>query len=91
MILDGCVDVGTGEAMGFLEALSWIKGLSLQNVIVEGGTKSTVDAIVGSGSCIASFGNIVIQCKSLLSSLCNVSISFVKRHAKVMRTAISTP
>ena len=33
--LDGCLSVQEGEAVGVREALSWVKQLGFQNVIVE--------------------------------------------------------
>lgn len=74
LILDGCVDVDVSETMGFLEVLSWVKNLGLQNLIVGGDSKCTVDAIAGSRASIYSFGDIVSQYRVLLSELCNVSI-----------------
>lgn len=87
LVIAGCVDVDIGEAMGFLEALSWVKHLGLHNVIVEGDSKSSVDAIVGSSSSISSFGDIINHCHSLLSILNNVSVLFVKRNANYMTHA----
>lgn len=45
LIIQGCLDMKIGEAMGFFEALSWIQNLLLENVIIEGDSKIVVDAI----------------------------------------------
>ncbi|KAL8521752.1 hypothetical protein ACS0TY_012047 [Phlomoides rotata] len=45
IVLVGCVTVDVGEAMGFYEALLWLKDLGIENVIVEGDVKLIVDAI----------------------------------------------
>lgn len=39
VVIDGCLEVEEGEVMGLYEALSWIKDMDLQEVIVEGDAK----------------------------------------------------
>ncbi|KAL8502197.1 hypothetical protein ACS0TY_021350 [Phlomoides rotata] len=41
----GCMIVDIGEALGFFEALLWLKDMEIENVIVEGDVKIVVDAI----------------------------------------------
>lgn len=43
--IDGCYEVDVGEAMGFLEALTWLKRLDIIKVVIEGDAKGVVDAI----------------------------------------------
>ncbi|KAL8527351.1 hypothetical protein ACS0TY_005280 [Phlomoides rotata] len=46
LIVAGCMNVDVGKAMGFVEALSWIKDLGLSHVLLEGDSKVVIDAIV---------------------------------------------
>ncbi|KAL8529656.1 hypothetical protein ACS0TY_006912 [Phlomoides rotata] len=41
----GCMEVDVGEAHGFLKALSWIKEMGLEKVMVKGDAKIEVNAI----------------------------------------------
>ncbi|KAL8548178.1 hypothetical protein ACS0TY_007486 [Phlomoides rotata] len=45
LIIPGCMEVEVGEAMGFLEALSWVKSMGLDNGNIEGDVKLVVDGI----------------------------------------------
>lgn len=87
MTIDGCLETDVGEAMGFLEALSWIKRLNIGNVEIEGDARVVVDAIKGSDTCITSFGDIILACRSVLAQLDNVFVSFVRRNANSLAHA----
>ncbi|KAL8556989.1 hypothetical protein ACS0TY_004456 [Phlomoides rotata] len=73
---------------GFMGALSWVKNLGFQNVIVEGDSKIVVDVILSSSACDSSFGDFIARSKVLLVSCCNVSVAFVKRSVNSMAHAI---
>ncbi|KAL8511486.1 hypothetical protein ACS0TY_018039 [Phlomoides rotata] len=79
LVFSGYLEVVIGEAMGFMEVLSWAKRLGLENVIVEGDSKVVVDAILSSASSESSFGDFISVSKSLLASCRNAYVFFVKR------------
>ncbi|KAL8488936.1 hypothetical protein ACS0TY_025013 [Phlomoides rotata] len=45
LIFQGCVDFKIGEAMGFLEAVSWAKSMNLEKVVIEGDAKVVVETV----------------------------------------------
>uniref|UniRef100_A0A803P924 Reverse transcriptase domain-containing protein n=1 Tax=Cannabis sativa TaxID=3483 RepID=A0A803P924_CANSA len=77
----GRVSPELAEIMGVREALSWLKNHAHSHAIVE--TDSLVCAeVVRSAEVFASaFGLVVEDCKTLLHSMSNVSLVFVKRFA----------
>uniref|UniRef100_A0A803Q693 RNase H type-1 domain-containing protein n=1 Tax=Cannabis sativa TaxID=3483 RepID=A0A803Q693_CANSA len=74
-------DDSRSEAMGIREALSWLKDKPFQQVCVESDSLVSVQAINSSVVMYSAFGLIVQDCKSLLDSMNNVSLRFVKRSA----------
>ncbi|XP_060960630.1 uncharacterized protein LOC133031205 [Cannabis sativa] len=66
---------------GIREALSWLKDKPYQHVCVESDSLVTVQAIHSPIEMFSGFGLIVKDCKSLLDSMNNVSLRFVKRSA----------
>ncbi|KAM6561787.1 hypothetical protein CsatA_031026 [Cannabis sativa] len=80
----GAVELVLAEVLGIKEALSWIKEAKWQNVTLESDCLCAVQAIRSSLDMISTFGLIVKDCKSLIASLTNVSISFVKRSANLV-------
>uniref|UniRef100_A0A803Q0T2 Reverse transcriptase n=1 Tax=Cannabis sativa TaxID=3483 RepID=A0A803Q0T2_CANSA len=91
LLLEGCTTLVYGvvepvlaEVLGIKEALSWVKEAKWQNVILESDCLCAVQAIRSSLDMISTFGLIVKDCKNLLASLINVSISFVKRSANLV-------
>ncbi|KAL8530720.1 hypothetical protein ACS0TY_007672 [Phlomoides rotata] len=77
LVFSGYLEVDIGEAMGFIEALSWVKCMGLENVIVEGDSKVVVDVILSSVSSESSFGDFIFISKSLLATCRNASVVFV--------------
>uniref|UniRef100_A0A803QQI1 Reverse transcriptase domain-containing protein n=1 Tax=Cannabis sativa TaxID=3483 RepID=A0A803QQI1_CANSA len=80
----GVVEPVLTEVLGIKETLSWIKEAQWQNVTLESDCLCAVQAIRSSLDMFSTFGLIVKDCKILLASLTNVSISFVKRIANLV-------
>uniref|UniRef100_A0A803QEG5 Reverse transcriptase n=1 Tax=Cannabis sativa TaxID=3483 RepID=A0A803QEG5_CANSA len=80
----GVVEPVLAEVLGIKEALSWIKEAQWQNVTLESDCLWAVQGIRSSLDMFSTFGLIVKDCKSLLASLTNVSISFVKRSTNLV-------
>lgn len=68
MIFSLLLSPDEGEALGFFEALSWIKSWGLTNVIVEGDAKVVVDAIKSSSVNNSIFGDYVAASRSIIRS-----------------------
>lgn len=66
--LCGDLSTGEGEAIGLLEALSWIKHLNIAKVVVEIDAKLVVYVVNGGVRDVSIFGNIIGACKQELSS-----------------------
>lgn len=77
VVLPGMVPIDIGEAMGSMEALSLIKGMQLENAIIEGDARLVVDAIGSSERSNCSFGDFIEFCKSILHSYPSYSVSCV--------------
>uniref|UniRef100_A0A803PT87 RNase H type-1 domain-containing protein n=1 Tax=Cannabis sativa TaxID=3483 RepID=A0A803PT87_CANSA len=80
------VKIGRGspelaEAIGIREALGWLKNHGYTRAEVETDSLVCVEAIRSRASFTSGFGLIVEDCKTILKSLINVSIFFVKRSA----------
>ncbi|KAM6589517.1 hypothetical protein CsatA_012122 [Cannabis sativa] len=69
------------EIISIKEALSWIKDSHLSNVVIETDCLTAVQALQSQIDMPSMFGIVVKDCKVLLSSLFNVTISHVKRSA----------
>ncbi|XP_060959468.1 uncharacterized protein LOC133030669 [Cannabis sativa] len=69
------------EVVGMKEVLSWIKTKKITDVEIETDSLVTVQAINGSVQMPSQFGLLIQDCRSLLSELQDVFISFVKRSA----------
>uniref|UniRef100_A0A803QQ60 RNase H type-1 domain-containing protein n=1 Tax=Cannabis sativa TaxID=3483 RepID=A0A803QQ60_CANSA len=71
----------TMEAMGIKEALSWIKTNNWKGVMIESDNMLAVQASHSTQPMTSVFGQVVSDCRNLLSSLSNVSLRFVRRSA----------
>ncbi|KAL8488919.1 hypothetical protein ACS0TY_024534 [Phlomoides rotata] len=80
-LLDCYPEVDVGEAIGFFEALSWLKEMNNGEVIVEGDAKIVVDAVNSTKDMNSVFGDCIHQCKFILSTSLGISIVFAKRSA----------
>ncbi|KAL8474504.1 hypothetical protein ACS0TY_031094 [Phlomoides rotata] len=78
------LDFDIGEAMGFMEALSWVKNLGLQNFVVEGDVKTVVKAINLKTEGVSTFYDVISVCNKLISVIVNCSVSFAKCEANIM-------
>ncbi|KAL8477087.1 hypothetical protein ACS0TY_029410 [Phlomoides rotata] len=67
VVYHSILDVDIGEAMGFMEALSWVKDLGLQNVVIEGDAKIVVDAINLKTEGVSAFHDVISICHKLFS------------------------
>ncbi|XP_060961018.1 uncharacterized protein LOC133031516 [Cannabis sativa] len=77
----GVVKPVIAETIGIKEALSWIERKQWSNVVIETDALVVVQAINSSFSMPSQFGLLVGDCRTLMSSLNNVSLKFVKRFA----------
>ena len=82
--IPGCFSPVETEAMALCIALTWIRELSLCNVILESDCKAMVDAFHSSHLDYSKFGYLVSRCRSLASLIENVSIIFVKRQTNMV-------
>uniref|UniRef100_A0A803P1R5 RNase H type-1 domain-containing protein n=1 Tax=Cannabis sativa TaxID=3483 RepID=A0A803P1R5_CANSA len=72
------------ESIGVREALSWIKTHGWQDVTLETDRLTVVQALRSSMDMISLFGQVILNCKKLLSDLKTVSVLFVKRSANMV-------
>ncbi|KAL8547886.1 hypothetical protein ACS0TY_007264 [Phlomoides rotata] len=80
-LLDGYPEVDVGEAIGFFEALSWLKEMDYGEVLVEGDAKIVVDAVNSNKVMNSVFGDCIHKCKSILLISPGISVVFAKRSA----------
>ncbi|XP_060959189.1 uncharacterized protein LOC133030460 [Cannabis sativa] len=78
------VEVAVAEAIGIREVLSWLKENRWPQVYIEIDSLCVVQAIHSSIDMISLFGSVIQDCKTMLASLNNVVVSFVKRSANVV-------
>ncbi|KAM6552927.1 hypothetical protein CsatB_013689 [Cannabis sativa] len=84
LLLSGSPSPELAESIGIREALSWIKGHGWQHVIVETDCLTVVQALRSTIDMISPFGQVILECKELLSALKTVSVLFVKRSANMV-------
>ncbi|XP_074355893.1 uncharacterized protein LOC141695553 [Apium graveolens] len=77
----GVVSVLEAEALGVLEALSWLHTLPDMKVLVESDSLNVVNAILADMEYQVEVGHVIEACRSLLGELVNVSVRFVRRQA----------
>lgn len=70
-----------GEAIMLFEALSWIKDMSLERVIIEMDAKMMVDALNMVETDNSSFGDINESCHRLLTSYSHCKVQWINRDA----------
>ncbi|XVF86529.1 hypothetical protein PTKIN_Ptkin18bG0048400 [Pterospermum kingtungense] len=68
LVMEGCLPVREAEAIGVLEALSWIYSLGLDKVIIETDAKAVVDSFSVYEEDGSEFGSIISCYKTLLRS-----------------------
>ncbi|XP_060965698.1 uncharacterized protein LOC133034601 [Cannabis sativa] len=69
------------EALGFKEALSWIKSNGWVGVILESDCLRVISDIQSNKSMVSPYSHIILECKALCAEIGNISLSFVKRSA----------
>lgn len=77
------------EAMGFREALSWLKTHNWSSIILETDCLLVIQALRSNVSMLSYFGDVILECKSMLTMSNNVSCLFVKRSANNVAHAIA--
>ncbi|GAU39132.1 hypothetical protein TSUD_23110 [Trifolium subterraneum] len=74
------LDVDTGEALGLLSALKWVKDLHLNNVVFELDSKRVVDKFNNNMIDESVFGDIIKDCKHVFNSyFTNSHVEFIRR------------
>lgn len=79
--LPGKLHVDEGEAMGLHEALSWIKNLGFQRVVVEMDSKLVVDGIASRDVVWTELGSILSSCRRILDNNHLITVRFIRRDA----------
>ncbi|KAM6544107.1 hypothetical protein CsatB_008554 [Cannabis sativa] len=85
----GVVTPELAEAMGVREALSWLKKKGWNRVTIESDSLTVVQALRSSLPMSSYFGGVISDCKTLLESVSDVSILFVKRSANGVAHAVA--
>ncbi|KAK6161535.1 hypothetical protein DH2020_004916 [Rehmannia glutinosa] len=75
----GIYEVREAEALGVREALSWIRSLSLNKVVIETDAKYVVDGLLSLELGDSEFDTILIECRNLLQGEPNLSVDFIRR------------
>lgn len=75
----GVVSVLEAEAMGILEALSWLRTLPTMRVLIECDSLTAVKAISTGVDYQVEVGHIIEACRSLLAQNQDVSVHFIRR------------
>ncbi|XP_062087000.1 uncharacterized protein LOC133793720 [Humulus lupulus] len=86
---NGHVAPELAEALGFREALSWIKKHNWPRVILESDCLLVIQALRSNVSMLSYFGDVISECKSIWNTFNNVSCMFVKRSANKAAHAIA--
>ncbi|GAU17355.1 hypothetical protein TSUD_232310 [Trifolium subterraneum] len=74
------LDVDTGEALGLLSALKWVKDLHLNSVLFELDSKRVVDKFNNNMIDESVFGDIIKDCKHVFNSyFTNSHVEFIRR------------
>ena len=77
--LRGDANPATAEAISYREALSWLKSLRFNKVVIESDAQVVVLAILGSKEDLSYFGSVIEDCKSYTKDLGVCVFVFVKR------------
>jgi ribonuclease HI len=76
------LDVDTGEALGLLSAMKWMRDLHLNNVVFELDSKRVVDSFKHNRRDESVFGDIIKDCKNVFHSyFTNSRVEFIRRQA----------
>ncbi|KAK6144752.1 hypothetical protein DH2020_021572 [Rehmannia glutinosa] len=80
----GIYAVREAEAIGVREALSWIHGLGIRQVVLETDAKYVVDSLITQETGISEYDSIIQECCGFLQSEPEVSVKFVRRNANMV-------
>ncbi|CAN1316800.1 hypothetical protein LINPERPRIM_LOCUS30201 [Linum perenne] len=72
------------EAAALLEALSWAEELNLPRVMFESDAKEVTDQVGASETEDTEFGEIIQQCRDIISRHEGFAISFVRRNGNMV-------
>jgi ribonuclease HI len=76
------IDVDTGEALGLLQAMEWVRDLHLVNMDFEVDSKTVADNIYRTQSGVSEFSVLISNCIHLLGTdLMNSDVKFIRRQA----------
>ncbi|KAL8483418.1 hypothetical protein ACS0TY_026209 [Phlomoides rotata] len=75
--------------MGFLEALSWVKYLQLQKVVIEGDSKVVVGALNSAHTGVSVFDDFIQADRSILNSNQLFYVHFVRRNVNAIEHAFA--
>lgn len=81
LCINGEISVFEAEIRGVLEAVKWVAELGVLNVVIECDSMLTVHALRNDTPNYLEVGNFLQECRSLLQSRPDVSVSFVKKQA----------
>jgi ribonuclease HI len=74
------IDVDTGEALGLLQAMEWVKDLRLVNMDFEVDSKTVADNIYITQSGVSEFSVLISKCIHLLGTdLMNSDVKLIRR------------
>ena len=80
-VMNGLVNPAMAEAMSCREALSWLKSLNIDKVIVESDALQVINSLNGEHGDKSYFGSIINDCKILSKDFGVCLFQFVKRSA----------
>lgn len=87
----GTALVKEAEALAIHEALSWIKGMGYDKVIVESDSKTSVDAIHSEAPDLTEFGLSITVCRALIRNQSSIKIEYIRRQAnRAAHTLVKT-
>lgn len=75
--------------MGLYEALSWIKGMELDRVLIEVDAKVVVEAVNSNKQNLSTFGNYITYPNFSIFYICRSANELTNRLAKVSRNFLS--
>lgn len=88
-VFNGCLPVAEGEAMSFLEALSWVRNLGFQKVVFELDSKCVVDATGSGVHGMTELDMIIAKCKQIMAGNPEFKVRFTRRKANDVAHAVA--
>ncbi|XP_075499854.1 uncharacterized protein LOC142538418 [Primulina tabacum] len=87
----GAALVKEAEAIAILEALSWIKDMGYDKVIVETDSKISADAIHSDARDLTEFGLTITPCRAIIRNQTSFKVDHVRRQAnRAAHTLVKT-